>query len=151
MCLIVKRGTKSIVTEEEMTVYKIVRPAAYDGRVFSMYRDFTYHDGVTLECCIERTPLYDATFLDYVDIQNVKQLLGFEEEATIEDVLGSGKVDAYGRGFHFFETMDDALAHDGGNIRVTIAKFVIPKDSEIILSGTGLGITNAIRYVSEFK
>lgn len=150
MCLIVKRGTESIFTKEEMTVYKIVRPA-YDGCVFSMCRDFTYHDGVTLECCIERTPLYDATFLDYVDIQNVKQLLDFEEEATIEDVLGSGKVDAYGKGFHFFVTMDDALAHYGGSTAAMIAKFVIPKDSEVILSGTGLGITNAIRYVSELK
>ena len=150
MCLIVKKGTEITVTEEDMTVYKIVSPSLSDGQVRAQFNMYWYIDGVVARTELAQCPPEDGTFLDFTDIDMVKKMLGMDDGASGWDALNSGRVDAWKFGFHFFSTLESAELHDDSD-GTHIARFVIPAGSAVIISETGLGITDTIMYTSEFK
>ena len=152
MCLIVKKGTKKIVLKKDKIVWKVVLKPTSNDTANAVYYNYEYVRGKLHKqrVCKTRDP-WEVRPCDNTEQKYIANNVVPKECMRIRDAIRDGYAEAYGKGFHFFETKTRArrLYNENGRSNEAIARFVIPAGSTIILSGNGVGITNQIIYSPE--
>jgi len=146
MCLIVLKGTKVQIAEEDIICYKRVAITSEEFlTVYSLYHSFVYEVGKLYTQPLKiNEDVKDPMFADEgaQGFCAINLRINYEELLSIPIFTwfasyGLPYVDIYSVGFHSYERKNEKG-------RRTNVKCIIPKGSEYVKDGSGLIVSNQI-------
>lgn len=138
MCMAIKVGTKPVVLEEDLVVYKVIYK---DGR--SKFTYFLYTPEVVNKTKFTFTPFWEL--FDETESKDVQKYMA----EVKEDIESSSSYIIFVRdGFHSALTKERLSGRVMYHFNEVLGEFLIPKGSEVYYGFSDLVVSNQIIFKS---